>query len=258
MLAPTVDIAACVEELARAERDRRPIARLTDRLALDVESAYQVQTAGFERRLASGDRPLGYKLGLTSRAKQRAMGVAEPLWGRLSTGMLHSEDAALDATSLIQPRAEPEIAFLLGSELDGATASVATVLAATRALFPALEVLDSRFRDYSFALPDVIADNASAAKVVCGGRPRAPETLNPQTEGMVLRRDGEVVDTAAGAAVSGHPAEAVAWLARTAGTLPAGAIVLSGGLTAPLVLEPRTTVSAEFATLGTVTLRCSR
>lgn len=255
MTVPAPDVEALADELWRAERERRPIGRLTEHASLDA--AYEVQRAGFERRLASGDRPLGFKLGLTSRAKQEAMGVAEPLWGQLSAGMLHDEDAPLELGLLIHPRVEPEIAFLLGADVDGPTANVASVLASTRGFLPAIEALDSRFEGFSFVLPDVIADNASAAQLVLGGRLLAPEALDPQTEGMVLRRDGEVVDTAAGAAVSGHPALAVAWLARAIGRLPAGAVVLSGGMTAAIAVEPGSVVSAQFATLGTVRLRCA-
>jgi len=253
-----VDVAAVAEELAAAERERRAIGKLTERVdGLDVAAAYEVQRLGFEARLAAGDRPLGFKLGLTSRAKQEAMGVAEPLWGRLSAGMLHDEEVPLDVGALIHPRVEPEIAFLLRADVDGATASVPSVLAATEGLLPALEVLDSRFAGFRFALPDVVADNASAAKVVLGGRLLPVGALDPQLEGMVLRAGGEVAHTAAGAAISGHPAAAVAWLARAAGGLPAGSVVLSGGLTAPVPLAPGLVVSAQFTHLGSVTLRCA-
>lgn len=252
------DLAALAERLWQAEAERRAIPQLTAELpGLTPEDAYAIQRINHERRLAAGQRSIGYKLGLTSRAKQVAMGVAAPLWGHLTTGLLHSEEEPLDVASLIHPRVEPEIAFLLGADVDGPTATVAGVLAATEGVFPALEVLDSRYEDFRFALPDVIADNASAAAIILGGRLLSPMDVDIQLEGMVLRRDGEVVDTAAGAAVSGHPAAAVAWLAREAGGLPAGAVVLSGGLTAPVPLTPGTTVTASFASLGSVTVRCS-
>jgi 2-oxo-3-hexenedioate decarboxylase len=247
-----------VARLADAERDGTPIPRITDAdPAFDVPTAYRVQAQRFSDRLAAGDQPFGFKLGLTSRAKQEAMGVAAPLWGRLSTGMLHEEDAPLVVSELIHPRVEPELAFLLERDVDAATASVPTVLAATAGIFPALEILDSRFERFSFALPDVIADNASAARIVLGGRLLAPDAFDCQLEGMVLRAGGEVVHTAAGAAVSGHPAAAVAWLAREAGGLPAGAIVLSGGLTAPIPLAPGLVVEASYTSLGSVSLRCT-
>jgi 2-oxo-3-hexenedioate decarboxylase len=249
---------ALAAHLRAAEDERREVGQLTDEHPeLDAATAYEVQRIGFDRRIAEGDRPLGFKLGLTSRAKQLAMGVADPLWGRLRAGLLHDEEVPLEVGSLIHPRVEPEIAFLLGKDVDGATATTASVLAATRGVFPALEILDSRYRDFRFRLPDVIADNASAAGVVCGGRLLEPGAVDVQLEGMVLRRDGEVVDTAAGAAVSGHPAAAVAWLARRVGVLPAGSLIISGGLTAPVGLVPGATISAEFTHLGTVTLRCA-
>ena len=251
------DVSTLAEQLASAERERRTIPMLTASHDLDVETAYAIQAHNFEARLAAGDTPVGFKLGLTSRAKQLAMGVADPLWGRLGAGLVRAEEEPLDVGSLIHPRAEPEIAFLLGRDVDGATATVASVLAATEGLFPALELLDSRYDDFKFTLPDVIADNASAAGMVLGGRLLPPSALDPQLEGMVLRVDGEVVHTAAGAAVSGHPAAAVAWLAREAGHLPAGSIVLSGGMTAPVSLAPGMVVHAEFTHLGSVTLRCA-
>jgi 2-oxo-3-hexenedioate decarboxylase len=253
-----LDLEALATTLADAERDRRTVAQLTAATPdLSLDAAYEIQRINFERRLAAGDQPIGYKLGLTSRAKQEAMGVDQPLWGRLSAGMLRPEDAPLDVATLIHPRVEPEIAFLIGRDIDGRTASTASVLAATEGIFPALELLDSRYDGFKFALPDVVADNASAAGVITGGRLLDAAAHDWQLEGMVLRQDGEVVHTAAGAAVSGHPAAAVAWLAQQVGTLPAGSLVLSGGLTAPLALRPGTTVTAEFTHLGTVTLRCA-
>jgi 2-oxo-3-hexenedioate decarboxylase len=253
-----VDVAALARVLELAEGERRTTGQLSaEHPELGVEAAYAIQEIGYERRLAAGELPLGYKLGLTSRAKREAMGVEDPLWGRLTSGMLHDEEEPLAVDRLIHPRVEPEIAFLLGADIDGATATTAHVLAATAGIFPALEILDSRYEDFRFTLPDVIADNASAAGVVCGGRLIAPDEIDTQLEGMVLRRDGEVVETAAGAAVSGHPANAVAWLARQTGGLPAGAIVLSGGLTAPVALAPGMTVTAEFTHLGAVTLRAA-
>ncbi len=234
------------KRLAAAVADRAPIPPLTESdPTFDAAAAYRVQQEGIRERLAAGERVIGYKLGLVSRAKQGAMGVSQPLWGVVTDGMVQSEEIPLDLTTLIHPRAEPEIAFLLGRAVDGPTATVATVLAATEGVLPAIEVLDSRYLDFRFALPDVIADNASAARILIG-------------EGMVLRLNGEVVDTAAGAAIAGHPAAAVAWLARQVGHLPAGSMVLSGGLTAPVELVPGAVVTAEYTSLGVVTLRCSR
>lgn len=244
--------------LDEAARRRLAIPQLVEvHPDLDLETAYAVQRIGFERLLATGDRFLGYKLGLTSRVKQEAMGVAEPLWGRLATSMLMEENQPLSLAGLIHPRVEPEIVFLLGRDVDGPGVTVAEVLAATESIAAGLEVIDSRYRDFKFTLPDVVADNASAARVLVGGRPMSPDRLDVRLEGMVLRSDGEVVHTAAGAAVSGHPAAAVAWLANSLGRLEAGSVVFSGGLTAPVPLAPGLVVSAEFANLGTVSLRAT-
>lgn len=253
-----LDVQALAARLEAAAAERRAIPMLTAaRPGLDVAAAYDVQRAGIDRRVAGGERVVGYKLGLVSRAKQEAMGVREPLWGLLTDGMLHAEEEPLELGSLIHARVEPEIAFLLGADLDAATASVPTVLAATASVFPALEVLDSRYEDFRFTLADVIADNASAARVVLGGRPLPPDRLDLQLEGMALTRGGEVVHTAAGAAIAGHPAAAVAWLARAAGGLRAGSLVLSGGLCAPVELVPGAVVCARYTNLGSVTLRCA-
>jgi 2-keto-4-pentenoate hydratase len=255
-VADEVDPAALAQRLYCAERDRCSIPPLLSTYPeLDLQTAYEIQQIGHERRLANGESFLGYKLGLVSRAKQVAMGVAQPLWGHLSSGLLHDEEQPLDLGRYIHPRVEPELAFLMGAEVRGETANVATVLSAIQGVFPALEVLDSRFDDFKFGLADVVADNGSAAAVVLGGRLLAADAIDMQLEGMVLRRDGEVVDTAAGAAIAGHPAAAVAWLARSVGRLPAGAVVLTGGLTAPIALQPGTVVSAEFTHVGRVTLR---
>jgi 2-oxo-3-hexenedioate decarboxylase len=166
----------------------------------------------------------------------------------------------VDRSSLIHPRAEPEIAFLLGRDVT-APATVTSVLAATEAVFAAVDILDSRYDDFRFTLPDVIADNASGGRIVLGPQARRPDELvDLRLLGCVLRAGGEVVATAAGAAVSGHPAAAVAWLANRLGaqgkSLRAGMLVLSGGLTAPVPLEPGTAIAAEFDGLGSVEVYC--
>jgi 2-oxo-3-hexenedioate decarboxylase len=246
------------DTLVTAERERKGIAQFSDEHPdIPVETAYEAQKLFIRSKLDAGESFVGWKLGLTSKNKQQAMGLAAPLYGRVTSGMLLPYGEPVHLDRFIHPRVESEIAFLLGRDVDGATATTASVLAACEGVFPALEILDSRYADFKFTLPDVIADNASAAGVVCGGRLLPPSALDVQLEGMVLRHDGEVVDTAAGAAVSGHPAAAVAWLAREAGHLPAGSLVLSGGLTAPVALRPGSVVSAEFTSLGSVTLRCA-
>ncbi|HEU4976307.1 MAG TPA: fumarylacetoacetate hydrolase family protein [Baekduia sp.] len=247
------------DALGDAVARRAAITRFTADAELDVETAYDAQWLGIQDRLAAGEQLSGLKLGLTSRAKQVTMGVDDPLYGWLTSGMLLDAADPLPLDRWIHPRVEPEIAFVMGAELTG-PASIADVLAATAGVTAALEVIDSRYADFSFRLPDVVADNASAAGYVVGPRLRPVAELEDlRLLGCVLRRDGEVVHTAAGAAVMGHPAAAVAWLAgrlaASGRSIPAGAIVLSGALTDAVPLAPGATVTAELEGLGTIEVR---
>jgi 2-oxo-3-hexenedioate decarboxylase len=244
-------------DLIAAERTRTAIAPFSDTHPdLDVETAFQAQWLFVEHHLDHGEALMGAKLGLTSRAKQEAMGVHEPSYGWVTSAMVAPYGERLPLEELIHPRAEPEIAFLIGDQLE-APATVVSVLAATRAVFAAIDVLDSRYADFRFRLADVVADNASAGRVVVGPQARKPGELEDlRLVGCVLRRQGDVVATAAGAAAMGHPAAAVAWLVNTLAEqgkhLAAGSLVLSGGLMAPVTLLPGEAVSAEFDGLGSV------
>ena len=169
------DPVALAKQLAGLRQSRSAGTALTAEYpGLDLDLAYAVQEAGVRLLVAAGERPAGFKLGLTSRAKQAQMGVAEPLYGELTDAMLLDVGQPLDTGELIQPRVEPEIAFLLGADLAGDRVTAAQVLAATAAVTPAVEVLDSRYAGYAFTLPDVVADNASAARLVLGASARPP------------------------------------------------------------------------------------
>lgn len=223
---------------------------------LSVDTAYAVQDLLVKDRLDTGARLIGAKLGLTSAAKQEQMSVHEPIYGLLTSDMVLAAGAPLDLDRFCHPRAEPEIGFLIGRELAGPT-TIAEVLAATDSVFAAIEIIDSRYAGFRFRLPDVVADNASSAGVVLGGSRRRPEQLEDlRLLGCVLRVDGAVHATAAGAAVLGHPAQSVAWLvdrlAERGRTLAAGSVVLSGALTDAVAVEAGTTVSAEIDGLGAV------
>jgi len=256
-----MDPRSIADALIVAERQRTAIAPFTDAdPALDAETGYQAQRMVLTYRLDRGERLIGAKLGLVSRAKQEAMGVHEPLYGWLTSGMVHPHGEPLPLGELIHPRVEPEIAFLIGRELR-VPATIISVLEATEAVLAAVEVLDSRYQDFRFRLPDVIADNASGSRVVLGPRARVPGDLcDLRLLGCVLRAQGDVAATAAGGAVMGHPAAAVAWLVNRLcpedWRLEPGALVLSGGLTAPVPMRPGSVVSAEFDGLGTVDVYC--
>ena len=226
---------------------------------LDAATAYEIQRLVVAKRLERGCRVVGAKLGLTSAAKQRQMQVSEPLYGRLTSDMVVDPEAPVDLGAFIHVRAEPEIGFLIGREI-AAPATVAGVLAATEAVFAAIELIDSRYEGFRFRLPDVVADNASSAGFLVGSVARRPADVGDlRLLGCVLRRDGVVVGTAAGAAALGHPAGAVAWmvnrLADRGEQLEPGSIVLSGALTDAFPLEPGSVVTAEIEALGTVEVR---
>ena len=253
------DPRAIADALITAQRDRTPIAPFSSvNPFLDADTAYKAQALVVEHRLQAGENLIGAKLGFTSRVKRLALGINEPVYGRLTSSMVvpYGEPVRLD--ELIHPRAEPEIAFLIGERIEPSTPP-AGVLAAVDAVIPAIEVMDSRYNQ-PFRLPDSVADNAGAARVVLGAQGRRPDELvDLHLLGCLFRYRGGV-ETAAGGAVMGHPAAAVAWLANALAAhgerLEAGSIVLSGGLTASTELRPGAVVSAEFDGLGTVRVHC--
>jgi 2-oxo-3-hexenedioate decarboxylase len=252
----TEDITGLAARLARAAADRSAIPPLSGELpGLDAAVGYAIQALARE---AAG--PLaGWKLGVTSRAKQAQVGLDEPVRGFLATANALDLGAPLSTGELIQPRAEPEIVFLIGRDLSGPAVTAADVMAATAGVATGIEILDSRFLDYRFTMPDVIADNASAGRYVVGA-PVSPDGIDLRLVGVILEHNGEVTATAAGAASLGHPAAAVAWLARSLAAagegLRAGQIVLSGGLTAAVPLRPGDVVVATVDRLGAVELAC--
>lgn len=217
---------------------------------LTPEAAYDVQDALIAEL---GGEVEAAKLGLTSRAKQQQMGVDEPLYGWFLSGSRIAPGTGLASDGLIQPRAEPEIAFRLGADLAGGSVSTFDVLAATESVMPAIDVLDSRYAGYKFTLPDVIADNASGARYALGD-PVPLDGFDLRTLGCVFTRNGRLVATAAGAAIMDHPAAAVAWLVRKLAErgrdLPAGSLVLAGALTAAIPIGPGDTLTLEIDRIG--------
>jgi 2-oxopent-4-enoate hydratase len=249
------------EYLARAAAEAQPIPPLTDRWAdLSLEDAYAIQKLVIDSRLAAGERRVGWKIGLTSKAMQRQLGVDQPDFGPLLDRMEVGDGGECRLSDLIAPRVEGEIAFRLDSDLGGAGLSTADVLAASEAVLPALEIIDSRVADWRIALADTVADHASAARFVVGAPGCPPDQIDIAGAQLVLRRDGDEVERGSGAAVLGHPANAVAWLAGTLARfgegLRAGDVILAGALHAAIPAEPGTEVEADFgAPLGSVRVR---
>lgn len=253
------DAASAARTLREAEASRTARGRITEEWdGLDLETAYAVQRANIEARVAAGERVIGVKLGLTSRAKQQRMGIDSPLTAVLSDAYVLPADQPVPRGRLIQPRAEPEIVFVMRETLRGPGVTAATALAAVDRVYGGFEIIDSRYAGYDFALPDVVADNASSAFFTVAGVGVPPEGLDLALEAVVLSVDGEVVDTATGAAVQGHPAEALALaanaLAARGEEIPAGSVVLTGGLTDAVPLRAGGTVTAEFTNLGSAHL----
>ncbi|MCQ8830018.1 2-keto-4-pentenoate hydratase [Streptomyces malaysiensis] len=245
--------------LLDAENRRQDLGRFTDEWAeLDLDVAYQIQDETLARRIMRGEHIIGVKLGLTSRAKQQRMGVDAPLTAWLTDAMALGSGAPVPLDSLIHPRVEPEIVFVLGRPLAGPGVTATSALAAVAAVHAGIEVIDSRYRDFRFRLADVVADNASSGRVVAGSVALPPQGLDLALEPCVLHVNGEVVHTATGAAVQGHPAEALALAANTlAGrgiTMEEGWCVYTGGLTDAVPLAAGDQIVAEFGHLGSVTV----
>ncbi|MFH8715834.1 2-keto-4-pentenoate hydratase [Streptomyces zaomyceticus] len=239
-----MNITALAEALDTAARDGRPLAGGGSG-PKDTGEAYAVQEALVARRLARGERLTGFKLGFTSVAKMRQMGVSDLIHGRLTDRMEIPDGGRFDISRLIHPRAEPEVAFLLGDTLRPG----GDLMAAVAAVAPALEVIDSRYDGFRFSLPEVIADNTSAAGYAVGPW-SAPGDLG--NLGVLLELDGRPAETGSTAAILGHPLRALAAAARLAGALEAGTVILAGAATAAVPLSPGTHVRATVAGLGTV------
>ncbi|WP_107653882.1 2-keto-4-pentenoate hydratase [Nocardia suismassiliense] len=248
------------DELELAERDRVAIDPLVARHPdIDVVDAYEIQLINIRRRLDSGARVVGHKVGLSSKAMQQMMGVDEPDYGHLLAEMEVYEDVPVEAGRYLFPRVEVEVGFVLGADLPGADCTEDDVLAATVAFAPAIELIDSRIKDWKIGLTDTISDNASSAGFVLGPERVAPKDIDIKAIDAVLTRNGEVVAEGRSDAVLGDPVIAVAWLARKVASfgvrLKAGDIVLPGSCTRAIDARPGDAFHAEFAGLGSVRLQ---
>ena len=253
-------VATAADRLVTAAATGVACGPLTDLLgSTDVALAYAVQTVVTARRLAAGARVIGRKIGLTSEAVQRQVGVDRPDFGVLFDDMRFDSDEEIPFSRLLQPKAEAEIAFLLGSDI---TDPDQDVRAAVELAFPAIEVVDSRIADWKIGITDTVADNASSGVFVIAGDGTRLEDAAPVDAVMTMRRGDEVVSTGNGAACLGDPLNALAWLAATAiefgDPLRAGDIVLSGALGPMITAEPGDVFTAQIEPFGTVVARFGR
>lgn len=235
----------------------RPLTSTYDELML--EDAYAIQLRQIDWFLAQGRGVKGHKVGLTSAAMQRLLGVDQPDYGHLLDDFFYLEHEPIPMGSFLQPRIEPEMAFVLKRPLRGPGVTAHQAIAAVDFVLPALEIVDSRIEDWRIGLFDTIADNASSGAVVLGSTPTALGDVDLRRAGAVMTRNGTVVGTGAGGAVLGSPLRALVWLANTVGargvTLEEGQVVLPGAVCAMVPVAAGDTVTATFAGLGSVTAR---
>ncbi|MBN9406308.1 MAG: 2-oxo-3-hexenedioate decarboxylase [Burkholderiales bacterium] len=251
---------ALAEHLYACQREARDTPKITDQHPeMDFDDAYAIQDRILAAKLKAGARIAGYKAGLTSHAKMKQMGVTDPVFGFLVDEFIVPDGGEVQTGELIHPKVEPEIAFVTRAELKGPGCSVANVLAASDVVLPGIEVIDSRYRDFKFDLKSVVADNTSASRFVVGGRAVDARSVDLRTTGVVLEKNGQVVALGAGAAVVSHPAAAVAMLVNHLGrrgkSLPAGSLVLSGGITEAVSVQKGDHVTLRVQGMGSVSVR---
>ena len=256
-------IEAAAEALYHADRDGRQIGLLSLRHpAMTMDDAYAVQSALVARKIAAGRRQIGWKIGLTSRAMQDALGIDTPDSGVLLDDMAFANGATVPAGRFIQPRVEAEIAFVMAAPLDGAGCTREDVIAATQSVAPSLEILDTRIlradpaTGQARAITDTIGDNAANAGFVLGDARHAPGAHDLRWTGAILARNGIVEETGLGAGVLNDPVTSVLWLARRLAAygqrIEAGDIVLSGSFIRPVEAPPGADITADFGSFGSV------
>jgi 2-oxo-3-hexenedioate decarboxylase len=250
------DIERFAKVVDEAARTASAIPQFTESAPLKVADAYAIQAASIDRRLRRGEALVGVKMGLTSRAKMRQVNVDEVVWGRLTDAMRLEEGASLSRRRYVHPRIEPELAFLLKAPLTGEV-TAAEALAAVGAIAPAMEIIDSRYRNFKFALADVIADNSSSSGFVVGDWSRPDQDFS--NLGLVMEVDGRPVEIGSTAAILGNPSRSLVAAARLAGAalgrLEAGWIILAGGATAAHSLKVGERVRLTMQSLGSVSIR---
>jgi len=232
----------------------QPVTALDPELTID--EAYQVQKKMIDMEINNGQKITGKKIGLTSKAMQDMLGVNEPDYGHLLDNMEIGHGESISFKQVLQPKVEGELAFILKEDLTGPDVTTMDVLKATDVIVPALEIVDSRIKDWKITLADTIADNASSGLYVLGERVKKLSDIDIKQIGMALYKNNELQNTGVGAAALGNPATCVAWLANKLAiydiTLKAGEVILSGALSAAIEAQPGDEFYAKFAELGEV------
>ncbi len=227
---------------------------------ITIQDAYQIQLRMIDQRLAARkETVVGKKIGVTSQVVMDMLKVNQPDFGHLTSGMVFGDGEAIALNTLIAPRAEGEIAFVLKRDLSGPGVTAADVIRATEYVLPCFEIVDSRVRDWKIKIQDTVADNASSGVFVLGDAAADPRKLDLSLVGMTLEKNGEILATGAGAAALGHPVNAVAWLANTLGSLGmslrAGEVILSGSLAAMIPVSDPCSLRVTLGGIGSVGVR---
>lgn len=224
---------------------------------LTIDDAYAIQLHQIDARCRAGAVIKGYKVGLTSKAMQDQLGVNQPDFGHLTNDMFHLERTPIKAADYLQPKVEPEIAFVLGKELAGPGVNVAEAMRAVDFVVPSLELIDSRVKDWKITIIDTIADNASSAGVILGSKPTLLRKVDLTSVACNMTIDSQPVGSGVGSAVLGSPINALVWLANTLGaygiSFKPGDVILPGSITASQPVRAGSVVQAEFSGLGSVT-----
>lgn len=233
---------------------------LTDREpAITIEDAYQIQLRMIQRRLDAGETIVGKKIGVTSKVVMNMLKVNQPDFGQMTSGMVFNEGEAIRVDTMIAPKAEAEVAFILKNDLMGPGVTAADVLRATDYVTPCFEIVDSRIRDWKIKIQDTVADNASCGVLTLGGVRKSPRHIDLALAGMVLDMNGEIISTSTGAAVQGSPVNAVVWLANTLGRLgiglKAGEIILSGSQSPLIPVKAGDNLNCSVGGLGSTSVR---
>lgn len=242
--------------LFHAEKEQREIKKFVDQYPeLTIDVAYTIQESLIERKCAEENTVIsGWKLGLTSKAKQQMMGVHEPSYGVLLQNMELHPSEPISIAPFIHAKIEPEIAFVLKKDLAGPVVTVADVLDATDYVIAAMEIIDSRYENFNFTLPDVIADNSSSSRYILGKTKHSVAEIDLEQMGIVFKKNGDVCSTTTAASVMGNPARAVAWMANKllarGQKVRAGEVVLSGALTGAETIQIDDTFTVSFDGLG--------
>jgi 2-oxopent-4-enoate/cis-2-oxohex-4-enoate hydratase len=248
------------DELYQALLTRTPVEPLTDREpGITIEDAYQIQLRMIQRRIDAGETVVGKKIGVTSKIVMDMLKVNQPDFGQMLSGMVFNEGEPIAVSTLIAPKAEAEVAFLLNRDLVGPGVTAADVLRATECVMPCFEIVDSRIKDWKIKIQDTVADNASCGVLTLGGVRRSPRHVDLALAGMVLEKNGEVISTSCGVSVQGSPVNAVAWLANTLGrlgiALKAGEVILSGSQSPLVPVQAGDSLHCSVGGLGSTSVR---